>query len=253
MTFYELRKFGFVFSRLCGGTVPNAEVIDGTMIPLNYDKRLTLLFETDKGYIAFIALIFCAVIAYLLGSLNFAVIISKLFYHDDVRKYGSGNAGATNMVRTFGRASGIATFICDGAKAAVAVIGSMFLMGEGGAYVAALFAILGHIFPVYYKFRGGKGVVVSAISILCLNPMVFLILVLLFVSIVGVSKYISLGSVICAFFYPMLLNAFNSDKGFIATVVSVMIAVIVIFMHRENIKRLMSRTENKIGQKAKKE
>ena len=122
--------------------------------------------------------------------------------------------------------------------------------------IAALFAILGHIFPVYYKFKGGKGVVVAAISILCLNPLVFLILVLIFVAIVATSKYISLGSIICAFFYPMILNAFNrgaSGFGFISTTISVMLAVIVIFMHRSNIKRLMNRTENKIGQKAKKE
>ena len=153
------------------------------------------------------------------------------------------------MVRTYGRKWGIITFICDGLKAAVSVLLSMFLMGEGGAYIAALFAILGHIFPIYYKFRGGKGVAVAAISILCLNPLVFAILVVIFVAIVYTSRYISLGSIICAFFYPMLLNAFNSDKGFIATVISVLVAVIVIVMHRSNIKRLMNRTENKIGQK----
>ncbi|MBQ5746314.1 MAG: glycerol-3-phosphate 1-O-acyltransferase PlsY, partial [Clostridia bacterium] len=208
---------------------------------------------SDMGFVAGIALIFCAVFAYLLGSLNFAVILSKIFFHDDVRKYGSGNAGATNMVRTYGRKWGVITFICDALKAALAVLLSMFLMGEGGAYIAALFAVLGHVFPIYYKFRGGKGVVVASISILCLNPLVFLILVLIFIALVSVSKYISLGSIIAAFFYPMLLNAFNTDKGFIATTVSVLLAAIVIVTHKENIKRLMARTENKIGQKAKKQ
>lgn len=252
MTFGELTKFGYLFTKLCGNEVPYGIMVDGVAVPFNYDNRLLALFETDKGLIAGIALLFCGVMAYLLGSLNFAVILSNVFHRDDIRKYGSGNAGATNMVRTYGRKWGVITFVCDGLKAAVAVLVSMLLMGEGGAYIAALFAILGHIFPVYYKFRGGKGVVVSAISILCLNPLVFGILVVLFVIIVYASRYISLGSVICAFFYPMLLNAFNADKGFISTVISVLIAVIVIVMHRSNIKRLMNRTENKIGQKANK-
>ena len=253
MTFSRIAKFGYLFETLAGDKIPHGAEVEGVIIPFNYDARLMALFETDKGYIAFIALLFCAVFAYLLGSLNFAVILSKIFFKDDIRKYGSGNAGATNMVRTYGKKWGVITFICDGLKAAVSVLLSMLLMGEGGAYIAALFAILGHIFPVYYKFRGGKGVVVAAISILCLNPLVFAILVLIFLAIVSASKYISLGSIICACFYPMLLNAFSSDKGFIATIISVLLAVIVIFMHRENIKRLMSRTENKIGQKAKKE
>lgn len=252
MTFAELTKFGYLFTKLCGDDVPYGVMVEGVAVPFNYDNRLMALLETDRGWIAALVLLACAVAAYLLGSLNFAVILSKLFHHDDIRNYGSGNAGATNMVRTYGRKWGIITFICDGLKAAVSVLGSMLLMGEGGAYIAALFAILGHIFPVYYKFRGGKGVAVAAISILCLNPMVFGILVVLFVVIVYVSRYISLGSVICAFFYPMLLNAFNSDKGFISTVISILLAVIVIVMHRSNIKRLMNRTENKIGQKAKK-
>lgn len=248
----RIMKFGWLFEKLASKEIPYGVEVEGTLVPFNYDNRFLALLETDKGYIALIALLLCGVVAYLLGSLNFAVILSRIFHHDDIRKHGSGNAGATNMVRTYGRKWGIITFICDGLKAAVAVILSQLLMGEGGAYIAALFAILGHIFPIYYKFKGGKGVVVAAISILCLNPLVFFILVLIFIAIVYASKYISLGSIICAFFYPMILNAFNSDKGFIATTISVLLAVIVIVMHKENIKRLMARTENKIGQKGNK-
>ena len=244
-------KFGWLFEMLASKEIPYGVEVDGVQVPFNYDNRLIALLETDKGFIALIALLLCGAAAYLLGSLNFAVILSRIFHHDDIRKHGSGNAGATNMVRTYGKKWGVITFICDGLKAAVAVLLSQLMMGEGGAYVAALFAILGHVFPLYYKFKGGKGVAVAAISILCLNPVVFLILIVVFVAIVAVSKYISLGSIICAFFYPMILNAFNSDKGFIATTVSVLIAVIVIVMHKDNIKRLMARTENKIGQKGK--
>ena len=247
----RIMKFGWLFEMLASKEIPYGVEVDGVQVPFNYDNRLIALLETDKGFIALIALLLCGAAAYLLGSLNFAVILSRIFHHDDIRKHGSGNAGATNMVRTYGKKWGVITFICDGLKAAVAVLLSQLMMGEGGAYVAALFAILGHVFPLYYKFKGGKGVAVAAISILCLNPVVFLILIVVFVAIVAVSKYISLGSIICAFFYPMILNAFNSDKGFIATTVSVLIAVIVIVMHKDNIKRLMARTENKIGQKGK--
>lgn len=252
MSFYEIRKFGYLFTKLCGDSVPYGVMIEDTLVPFNYDNRFIALLETEKGWIAGVALILCAIVSYLIGSLNFAVILSRVFHHDDIRKHGSGNAGATNMVRTYGRKWGVLTFVCDGLKAVVSVFGSMLLMGEGGAYIGALFAILGHIFPVYYKFQGGKGVAVASIAILCLNPLVFAFLAVLFVIIVYASRYISLGSVICAFFYPMLLNAFNTDKGFISTTVSVLVAVIVIVMHRSNIKRLMNRTENKIGQKEKK-
>ncbi len=219
-----------------------------------FDAVLVDALKTDTGFIAAIALFLCALFGYLVGSLNFAVIISKIFYKDDVRRHGSGNAGATNMLRTYGNAAGIATFVCDALKGVVSVLLSMLVMGEGGAYVGGLFCILGHIFPVFYKFRGGKGVVVSAMTILCLEPLVFLLLLILFVLIVAWSKYISLGSVICAFFFPLLQNAFAQNGGFpsfVATVVSVLIAVIVIVMHRSNIKRLLNRTESKISFKKK--
>ena len=245
---------GYLFSYLCKSEgITNAYLLEGQKVYLNYDQCLLKLFGTDSGWIAGVALLLCALAAYLIGSLNSAVILSKVFHHDDVRKYGSGNAGATNMARTYGKKWGIITFICDGLKAVVAVVGSMLIMGEGSAYIAALFAILGHIFPIYYKFKGGKGVAVAAISILCLNPLVFLILVLIFVGIVYASKYISLGSIIAAFFYPMINHAFDNSYGFISTLVTGLIAVIVIVMHRSNIRRLKDGNENKIGQKAKKE
>ena len=245
---------GYLFSHLCKSEgISNVFLFEGQKVYRNYDQCLLKLFQTDSAWIAGVALLLCAVAAYFIGSLNSAVILSKMFHHDDIRNYGSGNAGATNMARTYGKKWGIITFICDGLKAVVAVIGSMLVMGEGGAYIAALFAILGHIFPVYYKFKGGKGVAVAAISILCLNPLVFLILVLIFVGIVYASKYISLGSIIAAFFYPMINNAFDNGHGFISTVVTGLIAVIVIVMHRSNIRRLRDGNENKIGQKAKKQ
>ncbi len=231
-------------------SIVNAVKTDSGLFRRTFDSVFMEALFTDTGFLAGIALLFCALIGYIIGSLNFAVIISKLFFKDDVRAHGSGNAGATNMLRTYGTAAGIATFVCDALKGAVSVLLSMLLMGEGGAYVGGLFCILGHIFPVFYKFRGGKGVVVAAVTILTLEPLVFLCLLILFVVIVAWSKYISLGSVICAFFFPLLENAFSQSNGavsFISTVISVLIAVIVIVMHKSNIKRLLSRTESKIS------
>ena len=206
-----------------------------------------------KGADAKMKYLLCILIGYLIGCINPSYILSRMRGFD-IRKQGSGNAGASNALIVMGKKVGFLCALFDIVKACIAIGITAFLFPDFSyAFVlTSAFCILGHIFPVYYKFKGGKGVVVAAISILCLNPVVFLILVVIFVSIVYVSKYISLGSIICAFFYPMILNAFNSDKGFIATTVSVLLAVIVIVMHKDNIKRLMARTENKIGQKAKK-
>ena len=139
-----------------------------------------------------------ALAAYALGSLNFAVIISKVKYHDDIRKYGSGNAGMTNMLRTYGKVDAALTFAGDMLKTMVAIVIGMLLVGTVGSgnYVAGFFAILGHVYPVYYRFKGGKGVVAAATTILMLDPRIFLILVVLFILIVAIWRYISLGSVI---------------------------------------------------------
>jgi glycerol-3-phosphate acyltransferase PlsY len=248
MNFSLVKSYGCILLEFCEKYgIKNAFRTDEGLVHRSFDGVFMETLTLPNGWLGAAALLFCAIIGYLLGSINFAVIISKVFYRDDVRSHGSGNAGATNMLRTYGRGAGAATFILDGVKAAVAVLISMLLMGEGGAYIAGLFCILGHIFPVYYKFKGGKGVVVSAITILVLNPMVFLCLLALFVLIVGWSKYISLGSVICAFFFPLLQNAFSQGQGFLSSTVSVLIAAIVIVMHRSNIKRLMNRTESKVS------
>ena len=248
MSFYQLKAYGYVlWSFIEKHRIGTALGTPEGDIPRSFDGVFMDAVACENGWMAVAALAFCAILGYLLGSINFAVIISKFYHSDDVRAHGSGNAGATNMLRTYGKKAGILTFVLDGVKAAVSVIAAMLLMGTGGAYVAGLFCILGHIFPVYHKFRGGKGVVVAAVTILVLEPIVFVCLVILFVVIVAWSKFISLGSIICAFFFPLLQNAFYQGQGFIATVIAVLIAVIVIVMHRANIKRLLNRTENKFS------
>ncbi|MBR5553154.1 MAG: glycerol-3-phosphate 1-O-acyltransferase PlsY [Clostridia bacterium] len=217
-------------------------------------------------------LILCYVItalaAYCLGSLNFAVIISKLKHHDDIRKYGSGNAGMTNMLRTYGKVDAALTFLGDALKTAVSIVIGMLLVGavSGGNYVAGFFAILGHVYPCYYRFKGGKGVVASAITILMLDWQIFLILLAAFVIIVAIWRYISLGSVVCAMLYPMLVyakqqvgleKAVEENMPVFYSAVPItfafIIALFIVILHKTNIERLMTGKESKIGSKSKKQ
>ena len=193
------------------------------------------------------AVILCMVLPYLLGSLNFAIIFSKLFFHDDIRKYGSGNAGMTNMLRTYGKLPALATLLCDMLKGAAAVIIGRVLFGDWGSAIAGLFVVLGHMFPCFYKFKGGKGVATTAMVVLATNPIVFAILIVLFLIIVIGTKFVSLGSVMCVMIYPYLLSRFEVGPNVLSGII---IAALVIFMHRSNIKRLMSGTESKISLKS---
>ena len=188
-----------------------------------------------------------AVIAYLLGSVNFGIIISKAKFKDDIRKHGSGNAGMTNMMRTYGKAAAGMTLFGDCMKAIIAVIIGTMLNGDMGGYVAGLFCIVGHVYPLYFKFKGGKGVATAAAMLLLLNPIVFLILLIIFVIIVGFTKYLSLGSVMCMIVYPLILNRFMGEPNYIITIISLLITVFILFMHRENIKRLLAGTESKFS------
>jgi glycerol-3-phosphate acyltransferase PlsY len=144
------------------------------------------VFGYTVPFFIFCALL-CVFVPYLLGSINFAVIISSKKYNDDVREHGSGNAGMTNMMRTYGRRAAVFTLIGDALKAVVSALLGYYAFGLIGAYVAGFFCVLGHLFPVFFKFKGGKGVVTAAFSILMCHPVVFLIL--LFVSYVSVSLF----------------------------------------------------------------
>ena len=190
----------------------------------------------------------CVVIPYVLGSVNFAVIISSKRYNDDVREHGSGNAGMTNMMRTYGRKAAALTLAGDALKAVVAALLGYYAFGLIGAYVAGFFCVLGHLYPIFFKFRGGKGVVTAAFSILMCNPIVFLILVVLFVLIVLIWRYISLGSIMCMLLYPFILNGVDSvfaGGSGIYFFFACLTATVVVLKHVDNIKRLLNKTENK--------
>ncbi len=190
------------------------------------------------------------VVPYFLGSLNFGVILSEKLYREDIRSKGSGNAGSTNMLRNYGKKAAGLTLLGDALKTVVACSFGMLLYGVYGAYLAGLFCILGHMFPVYFKFKGGKGIVCLAVMILMTDWRVFLILFIIFVIIVLGTKYVSLGSVIGAMLYPIVLNRINSATGSAVRsveLIAVVVAAFVVFMHRENIKRLYKGTESKLN------
>ena len=234
MTLATLRAYGFIGMKLA------AE--DGSL----------------SGSFLIVSAVIAAVFAYLIGGLNFAIIISKVKYGDDIRKYGSGNAGMTNMMRTYGRAAGIFTLVGDLLKAVVAVLLTRFLVGETIAYIAGLSCMLGHCFPCWYGFKGGKGVATAAAMILCLEPVVFLFVFITFVIVVAVTKYISLGSIMSGLMYPMVLTAFyphicpyHNYLYFVIVICSVLTTLLILFMHRENMKRLLAGKENKFSFKKK--
>ena len=202
--------------------------------------------------------------AYLLGSVNSAIIISRVLYREDIRTKGSGNAGMTNMLRTYGKRAAVLTLVGDLMKTVIALLIAALFFGfhyNGGiaiggnlgeCYVAGLFAVLGHIFPVYYKFKGGKGVLVTSTMALVLTPIPFLILFAVFAITVAISKYVSLGSVIVATLYPVVLHgyftvAFSSSMPALTALSSIIIAIIIVWCHRANLVRIGDRTENKLS------
>ncbi len=206
---------------------------------------------------AVLSVIAVAVCSYLLGSINPAIIISKKLYGDDIRTHGSGNAGMTNVMRTYGKKMAIITFLGDFLKAVIASLLGRAFFGILGAYIAGFFCFLGHLFPCFYKFKGGKGVVTTCAMILMTNWIVFLILLVIFILIVAVTKYISLGSVIGIMFYPIVLDRISSivtgyfTFQWIATILVFAIMLLTLWKHRENLKRISKGTENKFTFKVK--
>ena len=200
--------------------------------------------------------------SYLLGSLNAAIIVSRLLKRDDIRRHGSGNAGMTNMLRTYGKGPAAITALADFLKAAVAIVISRFLAACFGlhlpldvGYLAGIFAILGHLFPLYFGFKGGKGVMTAFGAILCINPMVFGILAIVFIPLILITRIVSVGSVFGAISYPFITWGVLLSRGEDPLYDSLMaggIAILILVMHRDNIKRLLNGTENRFGKKKEK-
>lgn len=188
--------------------------------------------------------ILAAVAGYLLGSLSFSLLLTRLKYGKDIRECGSGNAGATNTARVFGMGAGLLTLVGDMAKTAAAGLLGRLLGGDLGLSIALAACLLGHCFPVYHGFRGGKGVSVSGCIALMLDWRMFLIILGVFLLAAVLSGRVSLGSVTAALAFPWayLIPGHGFDSGFW---LCCLVMVLVIFLHRANIGRLIRGTEPK--------
>ena len=189
--------------------------------------------------------ILTAILAYLIGSIPSGLILGKLFWHKDLREHGSHNIGATNAWRTLGKGAGIAVFIADSLKGQAGVALGLVLAGTPlAAVIGGLFAIIGHSFSIFLRFHGGKGVATSlGVLTMLMGDVTFMVFVL-WMTIVYMTRYVSLGSVVAGFLTPILAALFSYPMEYI--LFTVIAAILVIVRHRENIVRLMNGTENKI-------
>ncbi len=193
--------------------------------------------------------ILCVIFGYLFGSLNFAIIYSKL-KGDDIRNHGSGNAGATNVLRTYGKGAAAIVFVLDILKGVIAVmITRIFFDDMLYDCASALGAVLGHNFPIYYGFKGGKGVATSLAVLLVLHYPTALIALVTFLIVVVTTKYVSLSSILAAL--AAVLGAFIFFKADVFSIFCLILGILCIYRHRSNIKRLIDGTENKLGKKRK--
>lgn len=200
--------------------------------------------------------IIIAVIAYLIGSINFSVIISRKMAGFDVREKGSGNAGTTNMLRSVGKKAAAITLVCDILKGVIAILIAMLMNkifpNSNGALlvqIAGVAVILGHTFPIFFKFKGGKGVATSLGVLIMSNWQIGLICLVFALILIILTQMVSVGSIAAAILYPVL-TIFIPQNYILPgnyIIYSVVLAVIIVFNHRENVKRLLSGTENRIS------
>ena len=196
------------------------------------------------------------IIAYLLGSISFSVIISKKMAGFDVREKGSGNAGSTNVLRTVGKKAAILTLICDCLKGIVAiliaVLASKIVKGTDAGllvHLAGVAVVIGHTFPIFFKFKGGKGVATSLGVLLIINWQIGLICLVFALTLMALTRFVSLGSVSAAILFP-ILTIFIQENYIVPgnyIIFGVVLAAIVVFNHRANVKRLLTGTENKLS------
>ncbi len=183
----------------------------------------------------------CAAAAYLIGSFCASIPMSKRLYGADIRTKGSGNAGATNMARVYGMKAGAITFALDALKTVIAMLIGRQLGGQTGEAIAGALCVVGHCFPIYFGFRGGKGVSVGAALGFMTHPLVFCIIMAVFFAVATLSRKVSLASMTAAAALP--LAAWMMNVGQTLVIMCVFSALLVIFMHRSNIIRLVNGTE----------
>lgn len=201
-----------------------------------------------------------AIVCYLIGSINSSILISKLVTGKDIRESGSGNAGATNMLRTMGKKYAVITLIIDILKGVVAILLSMlavsFGAGEASAYIAGVAVVLGHNFPVFFGFRGGKGVATSLGVILLLDWRIGLSVLAVALIIMATTRFVSLGSILAAVLFMVIqivVMCVTDTFDTVRLICVLILGILLIFRHRANIVRLIKGEENKLGAKKKEE
>ena len=208
------------------------------------------------------AYIIVALVAYLIGSVSFSVIISKKMAGFDVREKGSGNAGATNMLRSVGTKAAVLTLLCDALKGVVAIIFAIIVGAIAKnsdkallVQIAGILVVIGHTFPVFFNFKGGTGVATSLGVLLMTNWKIGLICLVFALVLMALTRMVSMGSVGAAVLFPVLVLFINTNytisDGSSYFVYSIILALIVAFNHRSNIQRILDGTENKISFKKK--
>ena len=188
------------------------------------------------------------IVCYLLGAVPFSVLFSRGMLHKDVRRYGSGNPGTSNMTRAFGIKYGLLVLLFDMAKGFGAVYLGPWIMGPLGAYLGALCAVAGHNWPIYLKFKGGKGVATTVGVMLAFVPYITLIAMACFLVVLAVSRYFSLGSLVCLGLVWVLVICLHFADTYLVVLCSVLVLVAFV-QHRANIRRLKNGTENRFGSK----
>lgn len=187
------------------------------------------------------------ILSYLIGCFSSGYIIGKTFLKIDIRGHGSGNSGATNAVRVMGKKFGVITFLLDFIKGIIAVLLGYLLIGEIGSLYAALFVIIGHNWPFYLEFKGGKGVSSTIGVVAILNFPVALISVIIGVSVGVISKFVSLGSITFFTIVPIITLLRDGIDNTRFLILTILLGIIGIYRHKENIQRIFNGTENKIG------
>lgn len=196
--------------------------------------------------------IIVSVLGYLLGSINSSILVSKIIYGADIRTFGSGNAGATNTLRTFGKTAAALVILGDALKGIIAVLIGSLISDDLGMLFGGFFAILGHNWPIYFGFKGGKGILTSLAVIYMINWRVGLILTIICISVIAITRLVSIGSILGCILVPFIFYFINNNRNIPKNdlvVFASVIAIIAIYRHRTNIVKLIKGTEAKLGEK----
>jgi glycerol-3-phosphate acyltransferase PlsY len=187
------------------------------------------------------------IVSYLVGSISFAYFICRKFYSTDIRQYGSGNPGSTNVLRVLGTKPALIVFTADLLKGLITVSLGRLIGGENLALLSAIAVVIGHDWSIFLNFKGGKGIATSFGVIIGLFPKVALVLLIIGISVIYISRYVSLGSISAATILPIVLLLFKYPVRHI--IVGLILGIIAVYRHRDNVERLLAGKENKLGQK----